>query len=208
MGSILGLFSSSAAMWLVIVVFIAGVVIMWKLRNLFSTKNEVHTSTLLTAVKKVNELVTLRSHFQEVIDEKKKTDFILTTSDSKILIVATGEITFRFDMSRAKIKTDEGSNHAEITLPPLDMKSTIDVNNVRVYDSTRGIWDFVADTITFSNTFDYNAVREIIREKRDEITKNAVHEWHLDEKARENARLVLENLASAFGYTSTISFSD
>ena len=63
---------------------------------------------------------------------------------------------------------------------------------MRVYDSTRGIWDFVADTITFSNTFDYNAVRDIIREKRDEI----------------NARLVLENLASAFGYTSTISFSD
>ena len=29
MGSILGLFSSSTAMWLVIVAFIAGLVIMW-----------------------------------------------------------------------------------------------------------------------------------------------------------------------------------
>ena len=61
MSSIIGLFGSAMNMWLIVAAFVIGLVVMWYIKGLFGTKNVVHSSTLLTAVKKVNEMVTLRS---------------------------------------------------------------------------------------------------------------------------------------------------
>lgn len=93
MGSILGLFSSSTAMWLVIVAFIAGLVIMWWLRGLlgrlFGSTPIVRYYSLVSAIHKVNELVAIRAYFEKIIDYIEPTAGIST---SRILLVLKGKL--------------------------------------------------------------------------------------------------------------------
>lgn len=208
MGSIVGLFGSSMTMGLVIVAFVIGLVVMWYIRGLFGTKNVVRSSALLTAVKKVNEMVTLRSYFQHVIEDTQKTDLIIMSSDSKLLMVCKGEIICHFDMSKAKINLNEENKHVNIKMYNCELQTIIDTKNVRVYDSTRGVFDFIADTLTFKNTYDFNNVRDILEKERPAITEEAKNEWHLIEKAKDNARQILKNLVNTFGYTAEVSFND
>ena len=200
---------TSIVIGLIIAAFIIGLVVMWRIKGLFGTKNVVRSSSVLDAVKKVNELVTLRSYFQHVIEDKQKTIALgVTISESKILIVCKGEVVCRFDMSKAEINVNEENKHANIKMPKCELQTIIDTSNVNVHDSTRGVIDFVKDTITFNNTYDYNKVRDIIERERPAITEEAKKEWHLIDKAKENARQVLENLISTFGYRGEIFFAE
>ena len=52
MSSIIELFGSSMNMWFILAAFVIGLVVMWYIKGLFGTKNVVHSSTLLTALKK------------------------------------------------------------------------------------------------------------------------------------------------------------
>ncbi|MBR2208668.1 MAG: DUF4230 domain-containing protein [Synergistaceae bacterium] len=200
---------TSIVIGLIIAAFIIGLVVMWRIKGLFGIKNVVRSSSVLDAVKKVNELVTLRSYFQHVIEDKQKTIALgVTISESKILIVCKGEVVCRFDMSKAEINVNEENKHAGIKMPQCELQTIIDTSNVNVHDSTRGVIDFVKDTITFNNTYDYNKVRDIIERERPVIAEEAKKDWHLIDKAKENARQVLENLMSAFGYRGEIFFAE
>lgn len=207
MGNIVGLFGSSMTMGLVIAAFVIGLVVMWYIRGLFGTKNVIRSSTLLTAVKKVNEMVTLRSYFQHVFTKGQSINLLITSSESKILIICKGEIICHFDMSKAKIDVNEENKHVDIKMPNCELQTIIDTKNVEVYDSTRGVIDFVTDTLTFKNTYDFNKVRDLVEEERPVITEEAKNEWHLIDKAKDNARQILKNLVATFSYTAEISFS-
>ena len=207
MGNIVGLFGSSMTMGLVIAAFVIGLVVMWYIRGLFGTKNVIRSSTLLTAVKKVNEMVTLRSYFQHVFTKGQSINLLITSSESKILIICKGEIICHFDMSKAKIDVNEENKHVDIKMPNCELQTIIDTKNVHVYDSTRGVIDFVTDTLTFKNTYDFNKVRDLVEEERPVITEEAKNEWHLIDKAKDNARQILKNLVATFSYTAEISFS-
>ena len=207
MGNIVGLFGSSMTMGLVIAAFVIGLVVMWYIRGLFGTKNVIRSSTLLTAVKKVNEMVTLRSYFQHVFTKGQSINLLITSSESKILIICKGEIICHFDMSKAKIDVNEENKHVDIKMPNCELQTIIDTKNVEVYDSTRGVIDFVTDTLTFKNTYDFNKVRDLVEEERPVITEEAKNEWHLIDKAKDNARQILKNLVATFSYTAEISFN-
>ena len=200
---------TSMIIGLIIAAFLMGLFVMWRLKGLFGTKNIVRSSSVLDAVKGVNELVTLRSYFQRVIEDTQKTQFIcINVSESKILIVCKGEVVCHFDMSKAEININEENKHADIKMPQCELQVIIDTRNVHVHDSIRGVFDFIKDTIAFTNTYDYNKVRDIVERERPAIAKDAQNEWHLTDKAKENARQVLENLISAFGYTGKVSFAE
>ena len=199
---------TSIIIGLIIAACIIGLAVMWRIKGFFGTKNVVRSSSVLDAVKKVNELVTLRSYFQHVIEDTQKITLYVTISESKILIVCKGEVICRFDISKAEINVNEEKKHAVIKMPPCELQTIIDTSNVNVHDSTRGVIDFVKDTITFNNTYDYNKVRDIVKRERPAITEEARNKWHLIDKAKENAQQILENLISAFGYTSEISFAE
>lgn len=205
----MGLFSSSAAMWLVIAAFIAGLVIMWKVRDLlgwlFGNTPIVRYHTLVSAIHKVNELVAVRSYFQEVIDYTHPTSVI---SNSRILMVVQGEIVCRFDMSKARINVREEDKRAYITMPECEFKDHVEARESYVYDATRGVFDFVADIFRSDDRFDPNDVARIIKLKMPEHIEKIKAKMKLADKAKENAREALENLTATFGYTSTISFSD
>ncbi len=199
---------TSMVIGLIIAAFIIGLFVMWRLKGFFGTEHVVHSSSVLDAVKKVNELVTLRSYFQRVIEDTQKINLYVTVSESRILIVCKGEIVCRFDMSKAEINVNEENKHADIKMPQCELQVIIDTKNVNVHDSTRGVIDFVKDAIAFTNTYDYNKVRDIVERERPAIAKDVKNEWYLTDKAKENARQVLENLISAFGYTGKISFAE
>ena len=208
MDNIVGLFGSPLTTILFVVGFVAVAVVAWWLRGLFGTKNIVRSSTLLTAVKDANEMVTLRSYFQHIIQNTLETNLIVMTSESKLLLICKGEIVCHFDMSKASITVDEESRKISVGMPTCELQTIIDTKNVEVYDSTRGVVDFIADTIQFKHTYDYNKVRDVIESERPKITQAAKEEWRLVDKAKDNAKRNVANLAQAFGYTADVSFED
>ena len=153
-------------------------------------------------------MVTLRSYFQHIIKNTLRTNLILMTSESKMLLICKGKIVCHFDMSKANITVDEESRKISVGMPICELQTIIDTSNVDVYDSTRGVVDFFADTIQFKNTYDYNKVRDVIKGERPIITQAAKEEWHLVDKAKDNAKRNVANLAQAFGYTADVSFED
>ena len=157
------------------------------------------------AVEKANEIVTLRSYFQHVISVKEIT---LKISESKLLAVCKGKIECSFDMSRASIYVSEANKHATIKMPPCEVKPIIDVNDVEVYDATRGVIDYLWDLARFGNKYDYNKVREIVDQERSKIAQEAQEKLRLIDHAQDNARNALKSLAAAFGYSADVTFDD
>lgn len=169
--------------------FIAGLAVMWWLKK----EKIIRASTLHSAVEKANEMVTLHSYFQHIIQAK---EIALKFSESKLLARCNGEIVCSFDMSKASLDVNEEKKHATIKMPSCELRTIIDVNDVEVYDVTRGIIDFLWDVVKFEHKYDYNKVREIVAQERPKITQEAREKFNLAGKAKDNARHVLENLAS------------
>ena len=183
--------------------FFAGIAVMWWLKK----EKIIRASTLQSAVEKANEMVTLHSYFQHVVQVREIT---LKVSESKLLAVCKGEIICKFDMSKSKVipNVSKENKHVTIKMPSCELRPIIDVNDVEVFDATRGIIDFLWDVVKFENKYDYNKVRDIINQERQKITQEAQEKLHLAEKAKDNARDALKNLAAAFGYTADIIFED
>ena len=124
------------------------------------------------------------------------------------MIVCKGEIVCHFDMSKVKINVNEENKHVDIKMPNCELQTIIETSNVDVYDITKGVWVFIKDTLTFRNTYDFNKIRDIVNEERPKITQEVKEKLCLIVQAKDNARKILENLVTTFGYAAEISFDD
>lgn len=195
---------------LVVVAFVAGCAAAYgllKFFNVFERKNDTRSSTSFSEVVKANEMISLRSYFQDIIENSQTA---LLFSKSKILLICRGRIECRFDMSKARIDPREETKHVTIIMPPCDIQTIIETKekDVRVYDATRGLYDFMADFFSDEPTYSFNKVVAIIEKEKPRIEQDALENLHIRERAKANARHVLENLAKTFGYTAEISFED
>ena len=93
-------------------------------------------------------------------------------------------------------------------MPNCELQTIIETSNVDVYDITKGVWVFIKDTLTFRNTYDFNKIRDIVNEERPKITQEVKEKLCLIVQAKDNARKILENLVTTFGYAAEISFDD
>ena len=187
---------------------LAGAAIMWGLSQFFgffAPKKETRSSTAFSEAVKANEMISLRYYFQRIIENKQ---INLWVFESKILLICKGKIEYRFDMSKVKLEPDEENKRVRIKMPVCDILPIIEAKeeDVRVYDATRGVYDYIADFFRDEPTYGFNKVIAIIEQEKPEIIKEARENLHLEELAQANARCVLENLAKTFGYTADIFF--
>jgi len=211
LSNLFGVFgSSNTALGLLGGGFVIGLIVMWWFKGLFKTQEVIFSSALLTAVKEANEMVSLRSYFQDVIEDRKVTTFLGIPGSSKCLLIWRGEIECRFNMSKTDIKADNEAKRVSIIMPLCELKVTADVSGVKLYSIEKGWYDWAADKFVSESEvrYNYNEINDRVKSAKEKIKEDADKEWHLKDKAKENARHVLENMAKAFGYTAQISFSD
>ncbi|MBQ7155632.1 MAG: DUF4230 domain-containing protein [Synergistaceae bacterium] len=199
---------SAIIVLIVFVALVAGAAIMWwaaNFFNLFARKNDTHSSTLLSAIRTANEMIVLHSNFERVVTNEQTAAWL---SKSKALITCKGRIVASFDMLEASINVIEETKLASIIMPQCKFETIIPLKDVKVYDATRGVYDYLADFFRDEPTYSFNKLRDIVEKEEPELLQEVLKSLDLEKQAKDNARIILKNLAATFGYTADIAFKD
>lgn len=166
-------------------------------------QNRSIRSTILSGIKSVSELATVRAQFQSIVafsDGVKIPwlDVNLPGTTKKFMLKYYGTIVCGCDLSKAQVSDRFDVNRIRITLPHskiLDVYA--DVNSFEVYDQSAGIFTSVK-------------LEDQNREVNADLEKVKAHELQngILEQSDNNVRKILTSVVASTGMEAEISFTD
>ena len=198
--NILSLFFGSARRIIIvrriIISAISAVIILVILAGLFfwlrpAAPKRANGSILLTAIRNVNELVTVRGYFQGVADLAEYSRVLwewgIPGTYVKFLLLFKGSMTCGINMSKAKVSID--GNKVSILLPHAEVLDTIvDLPSIREYDKQEGIF---SKAITFEQRI------KVVHEKMTEMKEEAISSGGILKQAENNAAMILMSFVNS-----------
>ncbi|MBQ7067682.1 MAG: DUF4230 domain-containing protein [Synergistaceae bacterium] len=168
-----------------------------------AARNHSVRSTILSGIKNVSELATVRERFQSIVaySDGVKIPFMninFPGTTRKFMMKYYGTIVCGCDLSRAQVSERFDVNRVKITLPKskiLDVYA--DVNSFEIYDQSAGIFTSVK-------------LEDQNREVMADLEKVKIHEIEngILEQSDNNARKILTSVVATTGMEAEIIFTE
>jgi Protein of unknown function (DUF4230) len=178
-------------------------------RNPFATQTTDRTGpVLLQSIVDLKQYTAAEGNFQVIVDYEESKRFVPSPIfGERTLFVGVGRVDAYVDFSgltEGAITQSADRRSIEIKLPPPVLKEpVIDMNNSRVVDQDRGLFNRVGDF--FSN--DPNKTQQMNQLAQQKIAE-AAQQSGLTQRAEINTRAMLEGLFRSLGYEEvTVTFT-